>query len=276
MCCSDGGRTNAARRRPVQPEAYHRLAARQATYWWYRARRVLARSLLQRFGVRAGARAIDIGCGCGGNLALFDAVRPSLVVGLDLSPIALAHARQAAPGATLVQADLSRDLPLADGGFDVATLFNVLYHDWVHDDGAVLRRIARLLRPGGLLLVTEPAFAVLRRGLDRAVMGQRRYNAAGFRALAEGAGFDVVLCSYFTCLAFPFALVGALLNRMRTCGTPRPQGDFSSIDFTPLPGGINELLFRLASWEARVIGAGWRVPFGVGIVAVLRRREGAA
>ena len=260
----------------MQPEAYHRLAAREATYWWYRARRVLAKSLLRRFGARDGAWVIDIGCGCGGNLALFDALRPSLVVGLDLSPIALAHARQVAPEAALLRADLSRDLPLAEGGFDVATLFNVLYHEWVRDDGAVLQRVARLLRAGGLLLITEPALAVLRRGLDRAVMGQRRYSATGLRALADAAGYDVVLCSYFSCLAFPFALAGAVLDRIRSRGTPRPQDAFGSLDFTPLAGGINELLFRLASWEARAIGAGWRVPFGVGIVAVLRRREDAA
>lgn len=258
----------------MQPEAYHRLAAREATYWWYRARRVLAARLLQRFAP-PGAPVIDIGCGCGGNLALFDTLAPSLRVGLDLSPIALGYARTAAPTAALLRADLSRDLPLAAESFAVATVFNVLYHGWVHDDRALLQRIASLLRPGGILLLTEPAFGMLRRGLDRAVMGQRRYTDAGLRRLADEAGFDVLLSSYFSLLAFPFALLGALLDHMRARDT-YPPDEFAAMDFAPLTARLNALLFRLACGEARLITAGWRMPFGVGLVVVLRRRGGAS
>jgi SAM-dependent methyltransferase len=253
----------------VQPEAYHRLAAREDTYWWHRARRRLAGGLLRRFDVPPQPRVIELGCGCGGNLGIFDELKPALVVGLDLSPLALDLARQKKPGSVLVRCDLSRPLPFADGSFDLATVFHVLYHGWVDDQRAALGRVARLLRPGGLLLLTEPAFAMLRRGFDRAVMGQRRYSIAGVRQLADGAGLTLVFASYFTSFAFPVALAGAALDRIR--GGASSHDDFASVDYKPLRQSLNETLFRIAALEADAIVRGWRIPLGVGLLAVLRK-----
>jgi len=255
----------------VQPEAYLRLAAREDNYWWYRARRRLGLGLLRRFGVRSGVRAIDIGCGCGGNLDIFKAYAPALVVGLDLSPIALSFAQRKTPTACFVRSDLSGDLPFAEGSFDVATIFNVLYHDWVTDDRAVLQRTGRLVSPGGLVLVFEPALAVLRRSMDRVTMGKRRYTVASLRRLAENAGLDVVFASYFSSFALPSALGGAVHDRIRMLFRREPSDDFASIDFKPLAEGMNRIIFRLAAREADAIVAGRSIPLGVGLVAVLRR-----
>jgi SAM-dependent methyltransferase len=224
--------------------------------------------MFSRFGARQGGRAIDIGCGCGGNLAVFDDLASSLVVGVDLSPLALGLARLEKSDAALVLANLCAELPLAEGSFDIGTLFNVLYHEWVDDDRAVLERIIRLLRPGGLLLVTEPAFDALRRSMDRVVMGKRRYTRASFRKVAEAAGFEVVFASYLTSFAFPFALGGGLIHRLRG---RKSVDDFASLEFSPLAAAINEAAFRVAACEADAIAAGWRLPFGVGLVAMLRR-----
>ena len=259
----------------MQPEAYHRLAAREDTYWWYRARRRLSVGLLQRFGAKSGARVIDIGCGSGGSLVLFAELAPALVVGLDLSPVALCHAQRKMPGASFVRSDVSRDLPFSDGSFDIATMFNVLYHGWVRDDRVVLGGIARLLRPGGLLLVTEPAFAMLRRSLDRVVMGRRRYTIGRLRQLAAAAGFDVIFASYFSSLAFPIALAAAALDRLRALAAKQASDNFASIDFKSINVGLNEALFRLAAKEAAAIVRGCSIPVGVGLVAVLRRAAAA-
>ena len=101
---------------------------------------------------------------------------------------------------------------LADDSFDVVTVFNVLYHDWVKDEGAVISEVARVLRPGGVFLVTEPAFSVLTREMDAAAMGHRRYRIADFAALIERAGLRVAQASYFTSFGFPLLLAMKLMR----------------------------------------------------------------
>ena len=254
------------------PETYQRLAERENHYWWYRARRRMAVGLLRKHGLRNGIRAIDIGCGCGGNLAIFDSFEPSLVVGTDLSPIALDHARRQAREALLVRADLNVDLPFFGESFDVATVFNVLYHDWVTDDRATLRRINALLRPGALLLVTEPAFEALRRGIDRATLGRRRYLLSDFRMRAESVGFTSVFGGYFSSFVFPIALAMGIADRVRGRMRTRDSAQGAdALDSRALGEPMNELLFRLAACEADAIVHGLMIPFGVTLVSVFRR-----
>src|SRR5438552_1104822 len=133
----------------MRPEAYQALVDREESYWWHRARRSMSEALLRRHGVRANARLVDLGCGIGGNMAAFDHLSPRATVGLDLSPIALGHARARHPRARLVRADLNARLPFADGSVDAVTIFNVLYHQWVRDEVATLTDVCRILRPGG-------------------------------------------------------------------------------------------------------------------------------
>jgi len=251
----------------MQPTAYEQLARREEHYWWYRARRRLAVSLLRRYGLPNSIRALDIGCGCGGNFAVFGAFLPDRVVGVDLSPLALNIARQKAPDALLVRGDLSNDFPFSGAFFDVVTDFNVLYHQWVTDDTTALQRILQLLRPGGLLLATEPAFSFLRRRHDRLGMGQRRYTSTNFCRLAQSVGFEPLFTSYFFSFTFPVALAGALQETFT-----RPASDASrSLELMPLNTTINEGLFRLAACEATLIGKGLQIPFGATLIAVLRR-----
>jgi len=180
-------------------ETYYRLAARQDTYWWHRARRAMSVDLLRRHAQLApGCCCVDLGCGPGGNLGLLDEFKPSVIVGVDLSPLALDLARRTRPEVDLIRADLSCSLPFGDSTFDVATIFNVLYHSWIPSELEVLAEVRRILRPGGVSLITEPAFAGLSRPMDELGMAQRRYRLADFKGLCRSVGLEVVFGSYFT------------------------------------------------------------------------------
>ena len=108
----------------MKAEAYEMLAAREGTYWWHRARRVMVRNLLRKYGLAERPTWLDLGSGPGGNLTLLDSLSPALVVGADISPIAREIARHKASHASLVGADIAKPLPFADGSFDVVTVFN--------------------------------------------------------------------------------------------------------------------------------------------------------
>jgi SAM-dependent methyltransferase len=107
----------------------------------------------------AGRRILEVGCGWA-PCARWLARRGASVVGLDLSAGMLRHARMAAArtglAVPLVQAGAER-LPFADGSFDIAcSAFGAV--PFVADSAAVMREVARVLRPGGrwVFAVTHP------------------------------------------------------------------------------------------------------------------------
>lgn len=239
------------------------LARRQDNYWWHQARRKLSIALLRKHGLPPRVRWLDVGCGPGGNLGTLVSWQPDLVVGLDLSPLALSLAQQHGAAAALVRADIGRNLPFIDESFGVVTIFNVLYHDWVGDEVAVLTETLRVLQPGGLLLITEPAFPSIAREMDVAAMGRRRYRGRQFDIMLRQAGFSILHGSYFTSFGMPILLA---MNRLRhrTQSGPAP-------DMRPLPPFANRLLRAVATLEASAISMGLRMPFGTTLIRVCRR-----
>jgi len=106
-----------------------------------------------------GARVLEVGCGAA-PCARWLATQGAQVVGLDISAGMLRHARlgAAASGVSVPLVQASADqLPFADESFDVAcSAFGAV--PFVADSGAVMREVARVLRPGGrwVFSVTHP------------------------------------------------------------------------------------------------------------------------
>ena len=119
-----------------------------------------------RFGLRAGDRLLDLGCGFGRHT--YEAlVRGADVVSCDMALAELESIKNTAPlliddglfGAELVQAIVQGDgtaLPFAADSFDKVIASEVLEH--VVDDDAAFAELRRVLKPGGVLAVTVPAW----------------------------------------------------------------------------------------------------------------------
>jgi SAM-dependent methyltransferase len=104
-----------------------------------------------RLGLRAGLDLLEVGCGTGQITGwLVDAVKPGRVVAVDFSPAMLAQARARGVEADFVLMDICRDEPV-QREFDMVLCFHSFPH--FRDPPAALRQIARLLKPGGQLLV---------------------------------------------------------------------------------------------------------------------------
>lgn len=101
--------------------------------------------------IREG-KVLDAGCAFGfATLKL--ARKGYTTVGVDNSARYIAWARRRHPGGTYLQAS-AESLPLEDASFDAVLLLDVLEH--VVDEGAVLREIERVLKPGGTLILSVP------------------------------------------------------------------------------------------------------------------------
>ncbi|HXO40251.1 MAG TPA: methyltransferase domain-containing protein, partial [Thermoanaerobaculia bacterium] len=171
------------------PRLFSRLAALEATHFWFGARRRAVAPLLAQLtaGLSPGYRVLEVGCGTGGTLGLLREVcRDGRVLGFDLELAGLAFAC-GRTAAGLLQADLTR--PPFNQEFAVICLFDVLEH--IPEEQLVLRNLFQLLAKGGSLLLTVPASPALWSYFDVAVHHQRRYRAADLADRLAAAGFEV-------------------------------------------------------------------------------------
>jgi demethylmenaquinone methyltransferase/2-methoxy-6-polyprenyl-1,4-benzoquinol methylase len=119
--------------------------------------RLWKRRLIRLAGIRPGELALDVCCGTG-DVAFALAAAGATVTGFDFSEpmraVARNRARAVAPGASPVfQQGDALNLPFADASFDVVTISYGLRNLADFDRG--VRELARVLRPGGRLLVLD-------------------------------------------------------------------------------------------------------------------------
>jgi SAM-dependent methyltransferase len=246
----------------MNSEEYTKLDQIDRRHWFYRGKRAVVRSWIARHLVlRPDDLVIDAGCGTGTFLA--EMAGTCKVLGLDdhAESIALAGPRLAAVGGGVLQTTLDRvDLP--DGCGAVVTLMDVLEH--VDDDAGVLQEMARLVRPGGLVVITVPALRWLWSDWDVSLHHRRRYHRSDLKRVIAASGLDNLHCAYFNTAALP--AIG-LVRAWRKLRPPKP-GKERAEDRVPN---------RLVNWllyQMMVIPARWgclRPPAGVSLLAVLRK-----
>jgi ubiquinone/menaquinone biosynthesis C-methylase UbiE len=115
------------------------------------AEQSLVRSLLAP-SLRSGVRVLDAACGTGRHAAWLES-QGCQVIGVDVTAAMLHRASAAAPCSGFAQGDL-RALPLASGSVDACVCGLGLCH--VPNLAPALRELARVLRPGGRLVVSDP------------------------------------------------------------------------------------------------------------------------
>jgi SAM-dependent methyltransferase len=156
----------------------------EATHFWFRGFRQFVSPLLADLADgRRDLRLIDCGCGTGNNLRLLTPY--GRAIGFDVTHGGSLTTRRS--GCPSVQADITR-IPFASGVFDVATSFDVL--QCVESDDDAVREMARIIKPGGAVVLTLAALDVLRGDHAEAWHEVRRYTPSSARRLIERAGLS--------------------------------------------------------------------------------------
>jgi SAM-dependent methyltransferase len=245
----------------MEPGEYKVMYGAEDDYWWYRGMAAISRAALRRWlPSQTNLRILDAGCGTGGAMQTFLS-EYGCVIGLDLSFLALGFCRLR-KARFLTCASVS-DLPFASQSFDLVTSFDVLYARSVPDVLTTLKEFARVLVPGGYLLLRLPAYDWLRGRHDAAVHTARRFTVKGITGLLQCAGFTVRHRSYANTLLFPLALVKRLAEHVR------PARAIDS-DLVIRLGPLDRIFGALLSLEAPLV-ARPGLPFGLSVVAVAQR-----
>jgi SAM-dependent methyltransferase len=237
----------------MDPREYALMDAAEEAMWWYRALHL--RLLAALDGVEGAV--LDAGCGTGGFMRRLGAARPELAVfGVDFSPAAAARAR-AKSGAPAAGASVLA-LPFADASFEAVVSADVLCHRSV-EPAAALAEFARVLKPGGRLVLNLPAHDWLMSAHDRRVHTARRSTAGGVRRLLAEAGYEAVRSRYWNSLLLPLmAAERKLLAR----------GPGAASDVKPFHPWLDAAFFAATEAERRL---GLAMPAGGSVMAVARR-----
>lgn len=236
------------------------MRAVEDAHWWFDAMERITARVLDVPGGRLPHRVLDAGCGTGRNLRFLKRRFPgATVTGLDFSPVALGHCTGRG-FKQLVRGSVDA-LPFAAETFGLVTSFDVLTASSV-DEPRALREMARVLRPGGRLLIRVAAYDFLRSRHDAEWNIGRRYTRKGLQAKLLGAGYDVRLVGYANSFLLPLALLKRWAERIVS-----PGNDGSDLKIGAGTGPVAAVLRTVLAGEAPWIARGW-LPCGLSVIAL--------
>jgi SAM-dependent methyltransferase len=245
----------------MDPSEYDKMYSLEEANWWYSGRRDLVLNTATRIDkVLLGKplRILDVGCGTGINLKYLQDLGDAY--GLDISKDALKFSRsRGLPSLICGSAD---KLPFKDGRFDLVLALDVIEH--IDEDIFAVRELCRVLKPGGHLIITVPAFQFLWSGHDQAVHHKRRYTRSELIDILGLGGFENEKATYWNFFLFLPVVAIRMLKRFQR------SGDETQTDLAELPSPLNMLLLELLHIENRILKR-FDLPFGVSVMCVCRK-----
>ncbi len=161
------------------------------------------------------------------------------------------------------------DVPSA--GADCAFLMDILEH--ADQDDVLLRDVLRVVRPGGLVVITVPAHRRLWSDHDVFLGHRRRYNRRELLHLVESCGLIVQECFYFFAIALAARIFARSLSQRGFSGRPRGVGAWRYSPGHLLTQSVS-LLLRTDFAINRALGRASLPTFGLSICATCRTQHG--
>ncbi len=213
-------------------------------YWWFAARASLLRAGLSPW-LGHPERVLDVGSADGPSAAWTRGTHQH--VSIDLDP------RGLVPGAGVVASALS--LPFGDGCFDVVAAFDVIEH--CEPESVAVAELARVLAPGGRLLVSVPAYQWAWSDHDVRAGHHRRYTRPRIASALEVGGLRVERSTYAFAAVFPMFAAERMVRRLRRSSSSARLPHVSPV--------VDRTLRALSRAESRVLRR-VDLPFGSSVL----------
>jgi ubiquinone/menaquinone biosynthesis C-methylase UbiE len=243
----------------MNAEEYANLEQVEAAHWYYAGKRELVGWWLRRCaGLTRATLLADCGAGTGRFALEFAGECQVRVVDDHLGSLSILRERFAADQ---VLEGSCTNLPFGADSVDCVTALDVLEH--VEHDAAAVREFHRVLRPGGVAVITVPASMALWSDWDVALHHFRRYDRASLAALFPAADWKREHVNYTNFAVFPAVWLVRNWRKWTKAKGGRAE------DALP-PRWLNRLLQFVFVRTGRVSAVPF--PFGVSLLLVARKR----
>ena len=229
-------------------------------HWFFRVRRNIFLYFIKK-NVQSDSRIFDFGCGSGYLVGELQR-RGFNAWGMDFEKEAIDYGINS--GVNNLALGTGDKINHPDASFDLVTAFDVLEH--IDNEKPVVDELARILKPGGKMIITVPAYMWLWGVQDEVSHHFRRYTLGSlmevFKKVAE---LKIIRKTYYVTLLFlPIAIVRLF---SRWFNIKNRQSDFNITN--PILDPIFYLISGLELQALKLID----YPFGVSILIILEKNE---
>ena len=193
----------------MNPEEFFALHKIEKEHWFYRGKREIILGWLNKLNLLIeDPLYLDIGAGTG--LLSEELQKMVNIIAIDPDPNAL-NLIKSRKGVIGLSAYANK-IPLDENQVDVLICLDVIEH--IDDDQSVINEFIRVVKPGGHIFITVPAFQFVWSEWDDALGHKRRYTVKSLTELISSKELNTIQLSYINVFAFFPILVYRLLRNL--------------------------------------------------------------
>jgi len=220
--------------------------------FWFKGKKRLINILLSKINLK-NLKILNIGAGTGADLDILNRYGDIFICDINKKALDLInedfYIEKKVCSAT--------NLQYPNEKFDVVCLFDVFEH--IKDDKKGATEVYRVLKKGGFLFFTVPAFNFLYSAHDKALKHVRRYNKKKIYQLLKN--FKYMNIGYWNSFLFiPLAILRLLKKKSKP-----------KTDYFDLPTSIEKVFLKILTIENRLIKNGYKLPLGLSLVGYCKK-----